>query len=244
MEIAVKHLCKSFGGRTVLRDLTFTAGPGITAVMAPSGTGKTTLLRILLGLERPDSGTVEGLAGKRLSAVFQEDRLLEHLSADGNLRFVLGRAYDPAAARALLDRLGLPDTGPQPVREFSGGMKRRLALARALLAPFDALSLDEPFTGLDRENRDLALAAPRCAIGLAFWERLWYNGRKAAGGRLPWLGPRPASCGTAARSTRSPRGVAQQPQRQRTAPVGGRPSNNLNPGRPSGDATKRSCLYD
>ncbi|MFR1618698.1 MAG: ATP-binding cassette domain-containing protein [Dysosmobacter welbionis] len=76
MEIAVKHLCKSFGGRTVLRDLTFTAGPGITAVMAPSGTGKTTLLRILLGLERPDSGTVEGLAGKRLTAVFQEDRLL------------------------------------------------------------------------------------------------------------------------------------------------------------------------
>ena len=161
MEIAVKHLCKSFGGRTVLRDLTFTAGPGITAVMAPSGTGKTTLLRILLGLERPDSGTVEGLTGRRISAVFQEDRLLEHLSAEGNLRFVLGRVYDPAAARALLDRLGLPDTGAQPVREFSGGMKRRLALARALLAPFDALALDEPFTGLDRENRDLALACIR-----------------------------------------------------------------------------------
>ncbi|MFR4087751.1 MAG: hypothetical protein ACLT1A_07670 [Dysosmobacter sp.] len=53
-------------------------------------------------MERPDSGTVEGLAGKRLTAVFQEDRLLEHLSAEGNLRFVLGRAYDPAAARALL----------------------------------------------------------------------------------------------------------------------------------------------
>ena len=156
MEIAVKHLCKSFGGRTVLRDLTFTAGPGITAVMAPSGTGKTTLLRILLGLERPDSGTVEGLAGKRLTAVFQEDRLLEHLSAEGNLRFVLGRVYD---------RLGLPDTGAQPVREFSGGMKRRLALARALLAPFDALALDEPFTGLDRENRDLALACIRETAG-------------------------------------------------------------------------------
>ena len=165
MEIAVKHLCKSFGGRTVLRDLTFTAGPGITAVMAPSGTGKTTLLRILLGLERPDSGTVEGLAGKRLTAVFQEDRLLEHLSAEGNLRFVLGRVYDPAAARALLDRLGLPDTGAQPVREFSGGMKRRLALARALLAPFDALALDEPFTGLDRETRDLALACIRETAG-------------------------------------------------------------------------------
>ena len=61
------------------------------------------------------------------------------------------------ASDFLLDRLGLPDTGAQPVREFSGGMKRRLALARALLAPFDALALDEPFTGLDRENRDLAL---------------------------------------------------------------------------------------
>ena len=153
MEIAVKHLCKSFGGRTVLRDLTFTAGPGITAVMAPSGTGKTTLLRILLGLERPDSGTVEGLAGKRLTAVFQEDRLLEHLSADGNLRFVLGSAFDEAEALTLLEELGLSDTGPQPVGEWSGGMKRRLALARALLAPFDALILDEPFTGLDGDNR-------------------------------------------------------------------------------------------
>ena len=163
MEIAVKHLCKSFGGRTVLRDLTFTAGPGITAVMAPSGTGKTTLLRILLGLERPDSGTVEGLAGKRLTAVFQEDRLLEHLSAEGNLRFVLGRVYDPAAARALLDRLGLPDTGAQPVREFSGGMKRRLALARALLAPFDALALDEPFTGVDAPRAEALMAAVRAA---------------------------------------------------------------------------------
>ena len=166
MEIAVKHLCKSFGGRTVLRDLTFTAGPGITAVMAPSGTGKTTLLRILLGLERPDSGTVEGLAGKRLTAVFQEDRLLEHLSAEGNLRFVLGRVYDPAAARALLDRLGLPDTGAQPVREFSGGMKRRLALARALLAPFDALALDEPFTGIDPAKITVIPAIPEAAAAL------------------------------------------------------------------------------
>ncbi len=61
MEIVVRNLCKSFGDQAVLRDLSFTAGPGITAVMAPSGSGKTTLLRILLGLERPDSGTVEGL---------------------------------------------------------------------------------------------------------------------------------------------------------------------------------------
>ena len=165
MELVIDHVSKAYGGQAVLRDVTVAVGSGVTCLMAPSGAGKTTLLRILLGLERPDSGTVHGLEGRRLAAVFQEDRLLEHLSADGNLRFVLGRAYDPAAARALLDRLGLPDTGAQPVREFSGGMKRRLALARALLAPFDALALDEPFTGLDRENRDLALACIRETAG-------------------------------------------------------------------------------
>ena len=165
MEIVVRHLCKSFGDQALLRDLSFTAGPGITAVMAPSGSGKTTLLRILLGLETADSGTVEGLAGRRISAVFQEDRLLEHLSAEGNLRFALGREYDAKTARALLDRLDLPDTGAQPVREFSGGMKRRLALARALLAPFDARLFDEPFTGLDRENRDRAMACIRETAG-------------------------------------------------------------------------------
>ena len=76
-----------------------------------------------------------------------------------------GRAAVELETFALLDRLGLPDTGAQPVREFSGGMKRRLALARALLAPFDALALDEPFTGLDRENRDLALACIRETAG-------------------------------------------------------------------------------
>ena len=154
MEIVVRNLCKSFGDQAVLRDLSFTAGPGITAVMAPSGSGKTTLLRILLGLERPDSGTVEGLTGRRISAVFQEDRLLEHLSAEGNLRFVLGRVYDPAAARALLDRLGLPDTGAQPVREFSGGMKRRLALARALLHDSQIYIFDEATSNIDAESEN------------------------------------------------------------------------------------------
>ena len=165
MEIVVRHLCKSFGDQAVLRDLSFTAGSGITCVMAPSGSGKTTLLRILLGLERPDSGTVEGLENKRLSAVFQEDRLLEHLSAQGNLQFVLGREYDASAAKTMLSRLDLPDTGGQIVREYSGGMKRRLALARALLAPFDVLLLDEPFTGLDQENRGRAMDCIRETTG-------------------------------------------------------------------------------
>ena len=151
MELHIENLCKAFDGRLVLEHVTFTAGTGVTCVMAPSGAGKTTLLRILLGLERPDSGNFTG--NVRWAAVFQEDRLLEHLDAMENLRFVLGSALDESAANVLLTELGLGDTAGKPVREFSGGMKRRLALARALLAPSDALALDEPFTGLDEENR-------------------------------------------------------------------------------------------
>ena len=163
MELQVHNLCKSYGGETVLRDVSFTAGPGVTCLMAPSGAGKTTLLRILLGLETADSGTVRIPADCRWAAVFQEDRLLEQLDAMGNLRFVLGKDFRETAASALLGELGLGDVGNKPVRDFSGGMKRRLALARALLAPSDILVLDEPFTGLDGENRARTLACVRRA---------------------------------------------------------------------------------
>ena len=169
MTVRVEGLCKRFGGTEVLKDLTFTARRGVTCIMAPSGAGKTTLLRILLGLEVPDRGTVTLSPGCRMAAVFQEDRLLEHLDGAGNLRFVLGPAYEAAKARELLERLGLEDT-EKAVREWSGGMKRRLALARTLLMPCDLLVLDEPFTGLDGENRARALecvreaAAERCVL--------------------------------------------------------------------------------
>ena len=161
MEIVVRDLCKSYVGRLVLDHVTFTAGPGVTWLRDPSGTGKTTLLRILLGLEQADSGAVSGLEGKHLAAVFQEDRLLEHLDAQGNMRFVLGPAYGEAFALSLLAELGLAGEAGKAVRAYSGGMKRRLALARALLAPSDALVLDEPFAGLDSENRCRCLEAIR-----------------------------------------------------------------------------------
>ena len=155
----IRNLCKSYDGRPVLRRVSFSvADRGITALCAPSGTGKTTLLRILLGLEAPDSGELLG-TDVRWSAVFQEDRLLEGLDAMGNLRFVLGASFDEAAAAAQLAALGLGDAGTAPVRVWSGGMKRRLALTRALLADWDAMALDEPFTGLDAGSRRLALDA-------------------------------------------------------------------------------------
>lgn len=163
-EVRARGLSKSYGGKTVLRDLSFTAGPGVTCVMAPSGAGKTTLLRLLTGLEPPEEGTVTPDPARcRWAAVFQEDRLLEDLTAAGNLRFVLGPAMDAPAAAALLADLGLELEDPRPVRLWSGGMKRRLALARALLAPSGALALDEPFTGLDGALRRRCMAQIRQA---------------------------------------------------------------------------------
>lgn len=161
MKIQVRNLTKSYGGKTVLQNVSFTAGAGVTCVMALSGSGKTTLLRLVLGLETPDGGEVSVPAGCRFASVFQENRLLEGLDALGNLRFVLGPALEEPAARALLEELGLGDVGSKIVRDYSGGMKRRLALARALLAPADALALDEPFAGLDGESRDRCLRAIR-----------------------------------------------------------------------------------
>ena len=159
--LKLQHLTKRFGTAPLFTDLCMEVDTPVV-LWAPSGWGKTTLLRILMGLERPTTGSVEGVG--RVAAVFQEDRLLEQLDAAGNLRFALGAAYDEAAARALLAELGLGDAGGKRVRDWSGGMKRRLALARALLAPSDALALDEPFTGLDADNR---AAAQRCVARAA-----------------------------------------------------------------------------
>jgi len=158
MEFCVRNLSKSYDGRAVLENVSFIAPVGLTRVSGSSGIGKTTLLRILLGLERADGGEVAP-KNLRWAAVFQEDRLLEGLDAAGNLRFALGAAYDASRAKTLLGALGLGDVGEKRARDYSGGMKRRLALARALLAPCDALTLDEPFTGLDRASREAALGA-------------------------------------------------------------------------------------
>ena len=159
--IKAKHLYKSFGEKAVLRDFSavFPAG-AVTAVMAPSGGGKTTLLRILMGLEAADSGTVEGLAGLRQSAVFQEDRLCQTLSAVSNIRLV-NPSLSLSEAEAARSAVGLAGCGNQRVAEFSGGMRRRVAILRALLAQWNVLFLDEPFKGLDIGTKNLVLADTR-----------------------------------------------------------------------------------
>ena len=157
--IAMERLSKAYDGKPVLRDFSLRVEAGEhLCLMGPSGCGKTTLLRLLMGLERPDGGSITGLEGLRMSAVFQEDRLLEHLTAAENIRFVCGSL--PEETETLLLRLGLEkESLSRPVREFSGGMKRRAAIARALLAAFDVLAhngvlfLDEPYKGLDADTK-------------------------------------------------------------------------------------------
>lgn len=154
MKIQAKNVSKSYEGKVILQDFSFSVSSGeIKCIMANSGGGKTTFLRLLLGLEKPDSGEILLPSPCRFGAVFQENRLLEHLDAFANLRFALGQDFDRSLSSALLAELGLDDASGKPVKEYSGGMKRRLSLARALLASSDALILDEPFTGLDEENK-------------------------------------------------------------------------------------------
>ena len=161
-DLILQKLSKSYHGQVVFSDLSLALSPGNAyCLMAPSGTGKTTLFRILMGLETPDSGTIDGLKNLKISAVFQEDRLLEGYDVLTNLRFVCRQRLSDAELSAYAATLLPQNALSQPVCEFSGGMKRRLSLLRALLVPFDLLILDEPFNGLDSENRKKAAALVR-----------------------------------------------------------------------------------
>ena len=137
---------------------------------APSGWGKTTLLRILMGLEAPTSGSVEGVG--RVGAVFQEDRLCPQLTAEENVALVLTaeqykvKTQYKEQIRDDLIQLGLDDEAlALPARKLSGGQKRRTALLRALWAESDTLLLDEPFTGMDPAAMKKAAAMLKARCG-------------------------------------------------------------------------------
>lgn len=156
-DLVLEHVEKRYGDKVVLRD--FSArfpGGECTCIMGPSGCGKTTLLRLILGLETPDGGQILGRSFP-MAAVFQENRLFEDFSALSNVTAVCPKERRPEAARHLM-ALGLGESLHAPVRTLSGGMKRRVAVARAVLAPGEVLVLDEPFTGLDRDTKAAVLA--------------------------------------------------------------------------------------
>ena len=162
--LKLQHLTKRFGAVPLFTDLCMEVDAPVV-LWAPSGWGKTTLLRILMGLERPTTGSVEGVG--RVAAVFQEDRLCPQLNAVQNVTLVLPGAKNQYKEQIVDDfqQLGMELAALQlPARKLSGGQKRRVALLRALWAPSDTLLLDEPFTGMDPDTLDKAacLLKERC----------------------------------------------------------------------------------
>lgn len=157
-----------------LREIVFRKGEHIL-IQAPSGTGKTTLLHLLVGVRRDYSGQIfwgdknlrtmspAGLAGLRasfVSVVFQDLKLFPELTVWENLELkrVLTQTIPAQRVSDMLDRLGIAVKKDQPVRTLSQGEKQRVAIIRALVQPFDWLLMDEPFSHLDSQNRDKASA--------------------------------------------------------------------------------------
>lgn len=162
MKLNIKQLSKSYNGLPVLEHVSMTLESGqIYCLMGASGSGKTTLLRILLGLESADSGVIEpaiGQAGRWLAAVFQEDRLCEGFTPLDNVMLTAGRFITSGTALSELCRILPEESISRPVYTLSGGMKRRTAICRALLAPSDGVVMDEPFTGLDEQTKRNVIA--------------------------------------------------------------------------------------
>ena len=159
LSLVIDHL--PFAGRPLFQGFRMGVAAGQTvALIGPSGVGKTTILRILAGVETGFDGTaaVGGVAARAAPVpglVFQDARLLPWLTCAANLRAVCPGLTDAAAEHALA-AVGLQGLGPAWPRQLSGGMQRRLGLARALLVNPRLLLLDEPFVSLDRQViRDL-----------------------------------------------------------------------------------------
>ncbi len=159
MTIEVKDVKKSYDGKVVLEDFSLNIESEHSYIITgPSGCGKTTLLRLILGLEKPDAGTVKLLGDYKYpfinsGTVFQEDRLCEEYDAVTNVTMVSRKVFKETVTEELLKLL--PEEAiHKPVKELSGGQRRRVAIVRACAIPSDILIMDEPFTGLDDESRE------------------------------------------------------------------------------------------
>lgn len=161
--ITLTSLNKEYDGKTVFFDASFKFPKGqITALMGPSGSGKTTIMKILLGLEDYQGNLIGYKSNASLSnsqvdvsVVFQDNRLLPWISVRKNVELVLKEKKNQSEvaifAQEALDLVELGDAADLMPEELSGGMQRRVALARALAFDGDIILLDEPFTGLDEE---------------------------------------------------------------------------------------------
>lgn len=161
-DINICNISKAYGSQQVFNDFSLKLnGGGRYCLMAPSGSGKTTLLRLLNHIEQPDSGTIQGLTGPA-GTVFQEDRLCEEYDVITNIMLTAkGDGYGKdfrnikpsEKIRTEASNILPAECLNKKVSELSGGMRRRCAILRALLSDSDVLIMDEPFAGLDEENR-------------------------------------------------------------------------------------------
>ena len=149
--IQIQNGCFSYDDKVILQNFSLELPDvGITALRGPSGCGKTTLLRLLAGLEKLNSGNIHGISLKNSAFLFQENRLLPWRTALQHIKDVQPRSSttEPEFYLELVELAGEESSLPEA---FSGGMCRRLALARCLALKSEYLLLDEPFTGVDRE---------------------------------------------------------------------------------------------
>ncbi len=167
-------VAKSRGGRVIIASATFTLAAGnVLCLTGPSGIGKSTLLELMAGVIRPDAGAVTRQAQAAL--MFQDDVLIPWLTAEENIRFILPPGLDPVEcierAARWLRRFDL-EKSLYPAA-MSGGMRRRLSLARTFAAARPLILLDEPFAFLDEERQGVvaaeiaAHAAKGCAVALS-----------------------------------------------------------------------------
>lgn len=161
--IKLENICKSYDEKTVLDNIMAEfPDDSITCIMGESGAGKTTLVRIIAGLENADRGTVSG--AEVVSFDFQEDRLINDISAADNIMLVLDKndfgGHDKKTMRKIINE-NLAEVlkdypSDKSTGTYSGGMKRRVCLVRAMMKKSDTVILDEPFSGMDEETKILA----------------------------------------------------------------------------------------
>ena len=141
----INDLWFSYENKPIFTGLTMEIGNGITCLMGESGIGKTTLLKLIAGLLKPDKGSIDTGNGK-VSFMFQEDRLLPWLNVRENILLVSDKVKE---MEQLLDELEID--GSLRISELSGGMARRAALIRCLIYDSEMLLMDEPFKGMDEK---------------------------------------------------------------------------------------------
>lgn len=162
MKVEIKNLNKSFQGKKIFENFSMILNSSqINCIIGVSGGGKSTLLNMIAGLLKKDSGTIEGVNEEEISYIFQEDRLLSWLTIRENMELFIYNYYDKEEAEELMKKifklLNIEETFKEYPENLSGGMRQRVNIARALIKPSKLILMDEPFKSLDYKTKYLII---------------------------------------------------------------------------------------